>query len=152
MAKKAQGPATAADALAAVQENPYVQRFVEDEDLRDNVRVAFESARDAYGRLSNGKSTQKVLFDDKKFHKNVTKAADALKEAGTALKDGPKKKRSGGIGRLLLLAILGTLIALVVSEDLRNKVLDLLFGAEEEFEYTSTTTPAPAPEPAAAGS
>jgi hypothetical protein len=35
--------------------------------------------------------------------------------------------------------------ALVVSEGLRKKVLDALFGAEEEFEYTSTTsTPTPA--------
>ena len=38
------------------------------------------------------------------------------------------------------------MIALAVSEDLRKKVLDALFGAEEEFEYTSTTSPAPAPE------
>ena len=32
----------------------------------------------------------------------------------------------------------------MLSEDLRKKVLDALFGAEEEYEYTSTTTPAPA--------
>src|SRR3712207_8610769 len=30
--------------------------------------------------------------------------------------------------------------ALALSEGLRKKVLDALFGAEEEFEYTSTTT------------
>ena len=152
MAKKATTGATAADAVAAVRENPYVQRFVEDDDLRNNVLVAFESGRSAYGRLPNGKPAQKVLFDDKKFHKDITKAADALKDVGEALKEGPKKKRKGGIGRLVLIAILGTIIALAVSEDLRNKVLDLLFGAEEEFEYTSTTTPAPAPQPAATGS
>ena len=35
-------------------------------------------------------------------------------------------------------------IALAVSEGLRKKVLDALFGAEEEFEYTSTTTTPPA--------
>jgi hypothetical protein len=29
----------------------------------------------------------------------------------------------------------------VVSEGLRKKVLDTLFGAEEEFEYTSNTSP-----------
>src|SRR3712207_6960774 len=33
-------------------------------------------------------------------------------------------------------------LALALSEGLRKKVLDALFGAEEEFEYTSTTTPA----------
>ena len=31
-------------------------------------------------------------------------------------------------------------VALAVSEGLRKKVLDALFGAEEEFEYTSTTS------------
>ena len=34
--------------------------------------------------------------------------------------------------------------AVAMSEDLRKRVLDLLFGAEEEFEYTSTTMPPPA--------
>jgi hypothetical protein len=37
-----------------------------------------------------------------------------------------------------------------LNEGLRSKVLDALFGSEEEFDYTSTTTPpTPAPEPAA---
>ena len=35
---------------------------------------------------------------------------------------------------------MGAAAALALSEDLRNKVLDALFGAEEEFEYTSSTT------------
>ena len=57
-----------------------------------------------------------------------------------------KKKRKGGIGRLLVLAVVGGAVAVGVSADLRNKVLDLLFGAEEEFDYTSTTAPStPAP-------
>jgi hypothetical protein len=152
MAKKDKGATTAAEALEAARENPYVQRFLDDGELRDNMRVAFDSGRSAYARLTNGKPAQKVLFDDKKFHRDVTKAADALKSAGEALKEGPQKRRKGGIGRLLLIAIIGTIIAIAVSEDLRNKVLDLLFGAEEEFEYTSTTTPAPAPQPATTSS
>ena len=38
-----------------------------------------------------------------------------------------------------------------MSEGLRKKVLDALFGAEEEFEYTSTTSSASSPAPATAG-
>ncbi len=46
---------------------------------------------------------------------------------------------------MLLLAV-GGVLALVFSEGLRSKVLDLLFGAEEEFDYSSTTAPSqPAP-------
>jgi hypothetical protein len=37
--------------------------------------------------------------------------------------------------------VVGAALALALSEDLRKKVLDALFGAEEEFEYTSTTSP-----------
>jgi hypothetical protein len=32
-------------------------------------------------------------------------------------------------------------LAIVLSEDLRKKVLDALFGAEEVYEYTASTTP-----------
>ena len=48
-----------------------------------------------------------------------------------------KAKRRGG----LILLVVGAGLALALSEGLRKKVLDALFGAEEEFEYTSTTTP-----------
>jgi hypothetical protein len=144
MAKKKKA-AAAAGAVTAARSNPYVQRVMEDDDLRDNVRVAFEAARDAYERLSNGKAPAKVLTDDKKFHKDLHTAAEALKDAGSSLREGPKKKRKGGFGRkLLLLAVAGGL-AVALSADLRSKVLDALFGAEEEFDYTSTTAPASAP-------
>ena len=45
--KKAQKAQTkAAEAVEVAK--PYVQRLVEDEELRDNLREAYESARDAY--------------------------------------------------------------------------------------------------------
>src|SRR3954467_6665725 len=125
--------------------NQYVQRFVQDEELRTNVRDALDNARSAYARLNNGKSASKVVMEDKKFQKHVNNAADSLKDAGTALRDGPKRKRGGGIGKLLLLAIVGGGLAVALSEDVRNKILDLLFGKEEEFDYTSTSAPAPPP-------
>jgi 2-keto-3-deoxy-galactonokinase len=128
---------------------PYVHRVITDEELRDNVRVAVDSAREAFSRLQNGKGVPKTVLDDKKFHRDVSKAAVALKDASDALREGPKrKKRKGGLLRkLLFLAVAGG-VAVAVSEDVRNKVLDTLFGKEEEFDYTSSTapsTPAPAP-------
>ena len=151
MAKKTKA-AKAGAAGAAATATPYVQRLIQDEDLRDNLRVAFESGRNAFDRLSNGKGPGKALLDDKKLHRDLKTAADSLRDASEALREGPKKrKRKGGLGRLIMLSVVGGVIALAVSEDLRNKVLDLLFGAEEEFDYTSTTTPSsPAPETAGA--
>jgi hypothetical protein len=132
--------------------NTYVQRFVQDEELRTNVRDALDNARSAYARLNNGKSASKVVMEDKKFQKDVKNAADAFKDAGTALREGPKRKRRGGFGKLLLLGIVGGGLAIALSEDVRNKVLDLLFGKEEEFDYTSTTAPPATPSPTASAS
>jgi hypothetical protein len=134
--------AKAGAAAAAAQKNPYVQRIVHDETLRDNMVVAFEAAKDAYSRLNNGKAPTKAIIEDKKLHRDLKRSADALREATMALKEGPKKeRRKGGLGRLLLLTIIGGAVAMAASEGLRNKVLDALFGAEEEFDYTSSTSP-----------
>jgi len=139
--------AKAQRAAVKARYNPYVQRVVDDEDLRQNIVQAYESGRDAVVRLSNGKSPSKQIFDDKKLQKDLKKAAENFRDASVALHEAPKKQRSGGFGRVLLLALIGGGAALALSEGLRKKVLDALFGAEEEFEYTSTTTSAPSSQP-----
>ncbi|HWK26017.1 MAG TPA: hypothetical protein VNS09_05610 [Solirubrobacter sp.] len=129
-------------AAQSARSNAYVQRLIEDEELRQNIVSAFESARDAYGRLSNGKSPTKQLFDDKKLQKHIRETSGSVRDVAVALHEAPqKRKKSGGFGKLVLVAIVGGVVALAVSESLRKKVLDALFGAEEEFEYTSTTAP-----------
>ena len=136
--------AKAGAAAQAAKENPYLQRIIQDEELRDNMVVAFEAARDAYSRLNNGKAPAKALIEDKKLHKDLKKSADALRDAvgGAARGAQASRRRSARVasGRLLLVAIVGGAVAIAVSEGLRNKVLDALFGAEEEFDYTSTHT------------
>jgi hypothetical protein len=74
--------------------------------------------------------------------------ADKAAEEGKGKKSKQAKQRKGlTFGRLVLLLTVGGIAALAVSEPLRSKVLDALFGAEEEFQYTppATTTPAPTP-------
>ena len=114
-------PSKAQQAALKARYNPYVQRLVEDEDLRDNIVQAYESARKAAGRLSNGKSPAKQIFDDKKLQKDVKKAAESFKDASVALRESPKKKRSGGIGKLLFLGVAGAGVALAVSEPLAQE-------------------------------
>jgi hypothetical protein len=143
MAKKSSSKASRArSAATSATSNPYLRRIVEDEDLRDSVVTAFESARDAYERLSSNGNVVDTMIDDKKVHKNLKEAAENLRDASNRLR-GQERKRHWG--RILVIAIAGAVLALALSEDLRKAVLDALFGAEEEFEYTSTTTPAPAP-------
>ena len=142
----------AASAAKSAGRNPYVQRIIQDEVLRDNMVVAVEAARNAYNRLNNGKAPAKALLDDKQLHKEFKRSADALRDASAALREAPKgssamakRSRKGGFGRLLMIAIIGGAVAMAASEGLRNKVLDALFGAEEEFDYSSNTTPADPP-------
>jgi hypothetical protein len=141
--KKAQ---KAQKAALQARYNPYVQRIIEDEDLRDNIVQAYDSARKAYSRLSNGKSPTKQIFDDKKLQKEIKKTASNVRDASVALREAPKKSGGGlSFKRVVLLGAVGTGVALAVSEGLRKKVLDTLFGKEEEFEYTSNTGSASAP-------
>src|SRR3954447_6131696 len=137
--------AKAGAAAMAVKNSPYIQRIAEDEELRANLWQAYESARSAANRFSNGKSPTKAVFDDKKLQKDVREAAESLRDASVALREGPKRKRRGGVGKFILLGVVGAGLALALSEGLRKKVLDALFGAEEEFEYSSTTTASSSP-------
>jgi hypothetical protein len=132
----------ARDAVGAAGDNPYLRRLMEDEELRDSVRTAFDAAKDAYERLSRNGSVIDTAIDDKKVHKDLKKTAENLRDASNRLR-GKEKKRHWG--RIIVVGLAGAALALVLSEGLRKAVLDKLFGAEEEFEYTSTTTPAPTP-------
>jgi hypothetical protein len=137
--KAAKAGAGAYAAGKAVRSNEYVQRLVADQELRENLRNAFASAKKAYGRV-NGKGPAKAL-DDKKVQRELKDAASSLKDAADTLRGQKKKRKRGGKGRLLVLGLAGAGLALALSDGLRKKVLDSLFGAEEEFEYTASTTP-----------
>jgi hypothetical protein len=132
----------ARDRASSVTSNPYVRRLVEDEELRESIRAAFEAARNAYSRMSNGNGPVNAVIDDKKVHRDLKTAAQNLRDASDRLRG---KQRDRHWGRLILIGLAGAALAIILSEDLRKAILDKLFGAEEEFDYTSTTTPAPEP-------
>ena len=129
----------AADLYSTARENPYVQRLVEDEELRDSLKNAFEAAKGAYGRATSNGSAVKAVTSDKKVQRDLRTAAENLRDASEQLR-APKKRKKSRLGRIILLALVGAVVALILSEDARKTVLDALFGAEEEFEYTSTTS------------
>jgi hypothetical protein len=146
-------PFNPADVANIVTANPYIQRLIEDATLRDNVRVAIDSTKSAIDRLLGSKSLQKTILEDRHFQSHVENAASAARDAVLAISDAPKhpsgKKKKRRLGRKLMIVAVGATIALVASEGLRSKVLDTLFGAEEEFQYTP---PAGTPAPQSAGS
>ena len=146
MASKSKAKSKAKDKASTAYEGarPYVQRLIEDEELRDNLREAYEAGRNAYARASGAKKPS-ALLDDKKLQKDLKSASESLRAASEALREPEKAaKRGHPFLKLLVIAFIGAVLAIALSEDLRKAVLDQLFGAEEEFEYTSTTSP-PAP-------
>jgi len=138
--KAGKAAGAAGGAYSAARSNEYVQRLIDDEDLRGNLRDAYESARTAYGRVSGTrKGAVKSVASDKKAQKELRRAADSLRDAGEQLR-GQQKSGKGRFGKILLLGAVGGAVALALSEGARKTVMDTLFGAEEEFEYTSTTS------------
>lgn len=134
------------DLSAITRANPYIQRLIEDARLRENIQQAIDASRKAYTRLSNGKAPHKALVEDKKLQADLRHALEAAREASVALTEAPKKqvKKSRRLGRKVMIVVIGGGVALIASEKLRSKVLDTLFGAEEEFEYTPPATTPPA--------
>lgn len=149
-------PFNSADLANVQKANPYIQRLIEDSALRDNITTAIDSAKSAYDRLLSSKAPHKAVIDDKKLQKDLRTASEAVRDAAQALSDAPKKRKAKKglrLGRKLLIVTVGAAAALAGSEKLRTKVLDTLFGAEEEFQYTppapSPTTPPASPVTAA---
>jgi hypothetical protein len=140
-------PLKSVDISSISKATPYIQRLVQDAKLRENVRTAFDSSKSAYARLTNGKAPTKALLEDKKLQRDLQHAVEAFRDATSALTESPRKRtRKGmGFGRKVMIAGLGFGLALAGSEKLRTKVLDTIFGKEEEFEYTPPPSTASTP-------
>jgi hypothetical protein len=138
---------SSAEAIASSDAAAYARRLVEDAELRAQLGRGLDASRRAYERVAKAKKPAKLL-DDKRLQSDVQEALEAFRDAAVGVTAGAKAsgRKAKRRGRKLMIVIVGGGVALVASEDLRKKVLDTLFGAEEEFEYTP---PAPPPEPPA---
>ena len=131
------GAFNATDIADIVQSNPYVQSVINDAKLRKNVSTAVRSGKRAYGRVSDGKSPV-ALLEDKKLHAEMGRALGAARDATITLVRilGRKTRRRLSPKRVVVLATAGGAVIIAVNEKARSKLLDVLFGAEEEFQYT----------------
>jgi hypothetical protein len=135
--KKSSLPVNAQDVANIAKSNPYIQQVLNDAKLRKSVQTAVTSYKKAYGRLSNGKVNPQKLLEDKKLHAEVARALGASRDAAIIVVNVSRKpKRGRKRTRKVMIVVIGGGAALAASEKLRSKLLDLLFGAEEEFQYT----------------
>jgi hypothetical protein len=136
--KKSTVPVSTADIANLAKSNPYIQQLLNDPKLRKNVRTAIASSKKAYGRVSNGSIKPQGLLEDKKLHAELGHALGASRDVAITITRASKKRvrRGRKASRKIVVVVVGGTVVLVSSEKLRSKVLDLLFGAEEEFQYT----------------
>ena len=143
---------SASESAQQLKENEYLRRIAEDPKVRENARVAYQSAREAFDRISAADNPAAAILDDAKVRRSIKRASDAALEARDRVVSPPKSH----LVRNLLIIVAGAALAVAVSAALRDRILDLVFGAEEEFDYVPTTAPpaatatASAPESAAA--
>jgi hypothetical protein len=78
-----------------------------------------------------------VLLEDKRLHADLGKALAAARDVTITITNTKRRRRRRlTVGRVVILGTIGVGVAVATSEKLRSKALDMLFGAEEEFQYT----------------
>jgi hypothetical protein len=116
---------------------PYIERAMNDEDLRDNVRNAFDSAREIYNELIGGRGAIPVatrVATDKHIQDRLKDAIDELRQAADRVQG---KKDHGARNTMLLLTgiTLGILFNPVSGSETRKWLSDRIFGPSDDFTY-----------------
>jgi len=125
---------------AAGNVRPYVERAVGDAELRENVKTAFQTAREVYDELLGNRSVTTVatrVATDKEIQDKLREALDELRAAADRVQG--KKQHSGRNTTLLITGIaLGILFNPVTGPTTRKKLADMVFGGDD-FTYETPT-------------
>jgi hypothetical protein len=121
---------------AASNVKPYVERAVNDAELRENVKAAFMAARDVYDELLGNRGVTTVatrVATDKDIQDKLKEALDELRTAADRVQG---KNEHGGRNATLLIAgiALGILFNPVTGPATRKWLADMIFGGDD-FTY-----------------
>lgn len=119
---------------------PYVKRAIQDEELRDNLRSAFATARDVYDELVGNRGVTGIaskVATDEEIQDQLRSAIEDLRSAANRIQGAETHK--GRNSSLLLVGIaLGILFNPITGPETRRWLKDTIFGADDEFGYGSS--------------
>jgi hypothetical protein len=141
---------------AAANARPYIERALRDEELRQNVRNAFTSARAVYEELASRKRVADAatrLAHDKDIQDELRNAIEELRNAANRVqrvkRQSPEPARAARNGMILVLGIaLGILLNPITGPAVRRLLAARLFGSSNGFVYQgngSATQPSQTP-------
>jgi len=118
---------------------PYVDRALHDDDLHDNLKEAFNAARDVYSELLGGRNltaTAVRAATDKEVQDNLKKAVDELRNAANRIQG--KEDHSARNTMLLLAGItVGILFNPMTGPQTRQWLMEKITGdASDDYSYT----------------
>jgi len=123
------------DAAASVK--PYFERAMQDQELRENVRNAYESARSIYDELIGNRGVAGVarrVATDKDIQEELRTAIAELRTAADRVRG--REQHSGRNSGLLLIGIvLAALFNPVTGPQTRKWLSDRLLGGDGDFTY-----------------
>jgi hypothetical protein len=122
---------------------PYVERAVRDEEIRKNVRDAFDAAREIYTELIGPRGMVPLatrVAGDEDVQDNLRRAIDDLRKASNRLQG--RKTHSSRNTTLLLAGIaIGVLFNPVTGPATRSWLKGLLGNDDEDFTYQGNNSP-----------
>ena len=116
---------------------PYVDRALHDEELRDNLRSAYASARTIYDELIGKRGMTGIatrVATDKDIQDELRSTIDDLRKAADRVQ-GKEQHKSRNGGLLLLGIVLGILFNPLTGEATRKWLSDRVFGGGDDFTY-----------------
>ncbi len=124
---------------AAGNVKPYVERAIRDEELRQNVRNAYESARTIYDELIGRRGVGGVatrVATDKEIQAELRSAIEELRSAAGRMQGKRRAEEHGGRSALFLLVgiALGILFNPLTGPKTRKLIGNRLFGGDD-FTY-----------------
>lgn len=122
---------------------PYFERALKDEELRDNVKSAFEAARGVYNELLGDRGMTGIatrVATDKEIQENLKKAVDELRHAADRVQG---KEDHGARNTMLLLAgiTIGILYNPMTGPQTRTWLKEKVFGPDDDFTYGGSSPP-----------